>query len=98
MFRNTRYVTNGVMSEIEEGTQLAMWNLIDHMSVPRDYLQVFRLSCINANGMYMQQIIHEQELPTFREVIVIPAYYPVQLDVFVIDDGAQSTMLLSCEY
>lgn len=98
MFQNNRYVTNGVMSEIEERTQLAMWSLIDHMSIPRDYLQVFHLSYVNINGMDMQRIIHEQEQPAFREVIVIPAYYPVLLDVFVIDDGCQSTMLLACEY
>lgn len=98
MFQNKRYVTSGVVSEIEESTQLAMWSLIDHMRIPRDYLQVFRLSCINVNGMYMQQILHEQEKPPFREIMVIPAYYPVFLDVFVIDDGDHSTMLLACEY
>lgn len=98
MFQNNRYVTSGVMSEIEESTQLAMWTLIDELNIRRDYLQVFRLSYVNINGMDMQQIIHEQEQPAFREVIVIPAYYPVMLDVFVLDDGAQSTMLLSCEY
>lgn len=98
MFQNGRYVTNGVMSEIEESTQLAMWNLIDHLHIRRDYLQVFHLSYVTINGMDMQQIIHEQEQPPFREVIVIPAYYPVLLEVFVIDDGAQSTMLLACEY
>lgn len=98
MFGNSRFATNGVVSEIEESTQLAMWNLIDHLHIRRDYLQVFHLSYVNINGMDMQQIIHEQEQPAFREVIVIPAYYPVLLDVFVIDDGSQSTMLLSCEY
>ena len=98
MLRRGRCVTSGIMHEVEELTQYAMWDLIDTLPVPKDYLQVFRLNKIRINGMEMQQIIHEQECPAYQKVIVIPTYYPVSLDVFVIDDGSHATMLLACEY
>ena len=47
-----RYLTRGVDAEIPQDIQLIMWEAIDHMPEPKDYLQVFRLqkSGVAADG------------------------------------------------
>ena len=59
-FQGQRYLTKGVQTTIPLELQLFMWKLIEELSEPKDYLQVFRLS-VSDNGN--QHIIHEQEEP-----------------------------------
>ena len=39
-----RYLTRGVDAEIPIELQVLMWQAVDQMPEPKDYLQVFRLS------------------------------------------------------
>ena len=45
-----------------------------------------------------QKIVHEQEIPEFRQEYILPADTPINAKVYVIDDGDHSTMLLAEEY
>lgn len=38
-----RYLTRGVDAEIPIALQVMMWQAVDQMPEPKDYLQVFRL-------------------------------------------------------
>ena len=95
MFKNQRYATSGINSELPLLTQIILWWLIDTMEVVRkDYLQVFLLSADGEN----QRIIHEQEQPEYRKEYLFSSENPVTAKVFVIDDESHSTMLLAEEY
>ena len=39
-----RYLTRGVDAEIPLYLQMFLWDAVDNMPQPKDYLQVFRLS------------------------------------------------------
>ncbi len=43
MFNNGRYLTSGVDSTIPLELQLFLWECVDRMPAPKDYLQVFEL-------------------------------------------------------
>ena len=95
MFKNPRYATSGVNSELLLMTQIILWGLIDTMEVVRkDCLQVFLLSVEDRQ----QRIIHEQEQPEYRKEYLFPSDNPVTAKVYVIDDESHSTMLLAEEY
>ena len=94
MFDNKRYLTCGVDSAIPIELQLFLWECVDSMPEPRDYLQVFELS---ASGP-MQSIVHSSEEPEYRKVYMIPSGAPITEKLYIIDDGDHSTMLLANEY
>ena len=98
MFQNKRYMTRGVDNEIPMGVQVILWAMIEGLQyegVKADYLQVFRLS--EHEGQ--QKIIHSQEQPYYQhEIILLIFAVPVEAEIFVIDDGDHSTMLLAEEY
>ena len=87
MFKNAKYITRGVQSEIPIELQLFMWGCIGSVPEP-DYLQIFRLEPMKT----MQKITHEQEQPQFKRE------YHITAKVYIIDDGEHSTMLLAEEY
>jgi hypothetical protein len=62
MFKNKRYCTSTIVSQVPIQLQIVMWNLIDTMEVEKDYLQIFELS--ECNGK--QKIIHTQEVPEYK--------------------------------
>ena len=93
MFTN-RYITKGVQSEIPAVLQIFMWDCISALPEPKDYLQIFRLSCIDGK----QKIIHEQEQPEFKREYILAVPNPITAKVYVIDSDTYSTMLLSEEY
>lgn len=94
-FNGQRYLTQGVQAEIPFELQLFMWALIAHLSEPKDYLQVFRLS---VSDNETQHIIHEQEEPPYQKEFDLVFDAPVNAKVYVIDDEDHSTMLLAEEY
>lgn len=94
MFKNQRYLTRGVQTEIPPVLQLFIWNCIERLPNEADYLQVFRLE--NFGGM--QQIIHEAEQPAYKKVYLFPSENPVTEKLYVIDSDEYSTMLLASEY
>ncbi len=93
MFKNAKYLTRGVQSEIPIELQLFMWGCIGSVPEP-DYLQIFRLEPMKT----MQKITHEQEQPQFKREYHIPTNHPITGKVYIIDDGDHSTMLLAEEY
>ena len=84
-----RYLTRGVDAEISIELQVLMWQAVDQMPEPKDYLQVFRLS--EENGL--QIVHHTSEQPQFEMT-----YIAETAKVYIIDDGDHCTMLLAEEY
>ena len=94
-FKNQRYITKGVSDRVSLLLQLFMWQCIDELDVPKDYLQVFKLSI--AEGK--QKIEHIQEEPEYKREYLLNTDTPIFIGkIFVIDDGTHSTMLLAEEY
>ena len=71
-----------------------MWECVEQMPAPKDYLQVFELSSAGP----MQSITHSSEEPEYRKVYLFPSEAPITEKLYVIDDDDHSTMLLSSEY
>lgn len=94
MSGNNKYLTCGVDSSIPIELQIFLWDCVDRMPAPKDYLQVFELSPSGS----MQSIIHSSEEPEYRKVYMIPSDTPITEKLYIIDDGDHSTMLLSSEY
>ena len=96
MFKNQKFITRGVNSEVSIILQLFMWQCIEEIPLSKDYLQVFE--CTLEDGK--QKIIHTQEEPEFkREYLLKLSDTPIFIGkIFVIDDGDHSTMLLASEY
>ena len=94
MFSNNRYLTKGVQAEIPLELQLFMWECIDNLPEPKDYLQFFKLEVFGE----MQRVTHTSEEPEYKMEYLIPSESPITAKIFVIDDGDHSTMLLAEEY
>lgn len=94
MFNKNRFLTCGVDSTIPLELQLFMWNCVDQLSEPMDYLQVFVLKPAGC----MQSITHSSEEPAYRKSYLLPSDTPITEKLYVIDDGDHSTILLAEEY
>lgn len=95
MFKNKRFITKGVSSEVNLLLQLFMWQCIDEIPPPKDYLQVFKLTLEDGK----QKIIHTQEQPEYKQEYLLQTDAPIFIGkIFVIDDSAHSTMMLASEY
>ena len=94
MSDNLRYLTCGVDAAIPLEVQLFLWECVEKLREPRDYLQVFELKPVGS----MQSITHSSEEPEYRVEYLFPADNPITEKVYVIDDGDHSTMLLASEY
>ena len=95
MFKNKRCITKGVDSEVDPLLQLFMWQCIDRLDVPKDYLQIFECSMSGTK----QKIEHIQEEPEFKKEYLFYTDAPVFVGkIFAIDDGTHSTILLAEEY
>lgn len=90
-----KYITRGIDAEIPFDVQFFMWQCVDTMPEPKDYLQVFRLS--DENGL--QVIHHTSEQPEYKiEYLFHTMLESVTAKVYIIDDGDHCTMLLAEEY
>lgn len=95
MFENERYITKGVAENISPLLQLFMWQCIDNMPEPKDYLQVFTMG----KEYGKLKIKHSQEQPDYGREYLLNADTPFYVGkIFVIDDETHSTMLLAEEY
>ena len=94
MFQNPRYLTKGIEVAVPIVVQQLLWQCIDAMPEPKDYLQVFELGAING----MQRICHKSEQPSYRMEYLLPTPEPITAKIYVIDDNTHSTMLLAEEY
>jgi len=90
-----RFVTKGVRKAIDPLLQLFMWECIEKLPLPKDYLQIFDLTI----EFGKQKIIHRQEEPEYQKEYLLIADTPFYVGkIFVINDGSYSTMLLAEEY
>lgn len=90
-----RYLTRGVDETIPVELQLFMWEAIDHMPEPKDYLQVFELSVENC----LQVIHHTSEQPEYEMTYILPTTEnTVKAKIYCIDSDTYCTMLLAEEY
>ena len=98
MFENNkgRYLTRGVDAEIPLDIQIFMWEAVDNMPEPKDYLQVFNLTVQNG----LQIIRHTSEKPKYEMTYILTSLLTkaVTAKVYIIDDGDHCTMLLAEEY
>lgn len=96
-----RYETKGINQEIPIEYRFLMWEMIEALKIPKDYLQIFNLRIVtDASGNKVQNIIHMQEEPEYREEYTFPIISNgVTGKVYVIDDGGDYvTMLWADEY
>ena len=91
-----RYLTIGVDEKIPIDIQIFMWEAVDNMPEPKDYLQVFNLTVQNG----LQVIRHTSEKPKYEMTYILTSLLTkaVTAKVYIIDDGDQCTMLLAEEY
>ena len=94
MFNNNRYLTCGVDSTIPLELQLFLWECVDRLPAPKDYLQVFELKPVGN----LQSITHSSEEPEYHMEYLLPLEVPITEKLYIIDDGDHSTMLLASEY
>ena len=94
-FENKRFATKGVVEQVSLLLQIFMWQCIDDMTAPKDYLQVFELNIEDGK----QKVIHAQEVPEYKAEYLFSIDTPLFCGkIFVIDDETHSTMLLAEEY
>ena len=94
MFRNPHFLTRGIEAAISPVMQHFLWQCVEAMPEPRDYLQVFQLSPCGP----MQRICHSSEEPPFHREYLIPCMAPLTEKIYIIDSEEYSTMLLASEY
>ena len=94
MTEKNRYLTCGVDSTIPLELQLFLWDCVDRLPEPKDYLQVFELKPVGR----LQSITHSSEEPEYRMEYLLPLDTPITEKLYIIDDGDHSTMLLASEY
>lgn len=63
MFNNKRYTTAGIAEKIPLHLQALMWELIDKLSVEKDYFQVFTFLECDGN----LKLTHHQECPEYTK-------------------------------
>lgn len=96
MFTGKRYITVGIHRNIPPPIQEFLWELIDDMTAPKDYLQVFELTITKRQ----QELEHRQEQPPYSKRYILKHFTskPITAKIFVIDSGEYSTMMLASEY
>ena len=98
MFKNERYLTVGIANTLPPWLVFLMWDAIDNMKTPVDYLQVFYVSYEEKDGLSHLTIVHSQENPEYTQTYTAVTQDKVNAKIFVIDDGSYSTMMLAEEY
>ena len=68
-----RYLTCGVDSTIPLEIQLFLWECVERMPAPKDYLQVFELKPVGI----LQSITHRSEEPEYHMEYIIPMENPI---------------------
>ena len=94
-FKNQRFITKGIAENVHPLLQIFMWECIDSLNLPKDYLQIFELTAEDGK----KKIKHIQEEPEYQKEYLLDADTPFYVGkIFVIDDLLHSTMLLAEEY
>lgn len=94
-FKVRRFITCGVAEKVDILLQIFIWECIENLPQPKDYLQVFEFA--EENGKL--KIVHSQEEPEYKREYLIKTDAPFFVGkIFVIDDEPHVTMLLAEEY
>ena len=72
MAHQQRYLTCGVDITIPLELQLFLWECVERMPAPRDYLQVFELKPVGS----LQSITHSSEEPEYHMEYLFPMEVP----------------------
>ncbi|KAF0194367.1 MAG: hypothetical protein FD169_1836 [Bacillota bacterium] len=99
-FQGPKYCTARVAAALPLSLQLFIWTLIEQVGSDSelDYLQVFNLDTSQDGSGTIQLMVHSQEVPAYSKQYAIPSQTTLKAKVYVIDDGAYSTMLFAEEY
>ena len=53
MFDKTKYLTRGVQEQLTIPLQRALWEMIDLLTIEKDYLQIFELTQISESQIHI---------------------------------------------
>lgn len=100
MFDKEKYISKGINEKLSVDLIALLWLMIDEIKskTDLDYLQIFNLSIDEQDGVKVQKIIHEQEIPEYKNSIYVLCDKPVNAKVYCIDSEEYATMILSNEY
>lgn len=94
--KQNRYMTREIAQEISLEINILIWNLIDGLTIEKDYLQIFELNPI---GKGIVEIIHKQEVPEYERCIYINNDdIKDKLKIYAIDSVGYSTLMFSYQY
>lgn len=98
--KENRYLTKVVNENLYIRLQIRIWNLIDGLKelMEVDVLQIFRISQITNSRI---EIIHEQEIPEYKDIYEIDRQDIVlesDAKIYVISENYYSVMMFAEEY
>lgn len=94
--KENRYMTKEIAENLPVEIAILLWDLIDNLTVEKDYLQIFE---INPIGLGVVEIVHKQEVLAYEASIYIQNdLIKDKLKIYVIDSIEHSTMMFSNEY
>lgn len=94
MTDNKWYITRGAADKVPVWLQRLIWFAVSE-DYEKDYLQVFEAKTVNGETT----LIHSQEEPQFKKIYSLKVVdAPVDLKIYVVDDGLHITMMLAEEY
>lgn len=97
-----RCATKGIHDALLQSMTLKLFEYIDQQvlsGLEMDYLQIFELSTKVIDGKPLQCIVHRQEKPErSRKYIIGSIDAPLDLSVWIVDEGPHTIMLMPEEY
>lgn len=97
-----RAATKGIWDNLPHELPYILFKFIDaqlEQDLEMDYLQIFELSTRDFKGQKIQHIIHRQEQPERRTEYALGGIEnPVDLTVWIVDEGIHAHILLPEEY
>lgn len=94
--KENRYMTKEIAENLPVEIAILLWDLIDNLTVEKDYLQIFE---INPIGLGVVEIVHKQEVLEYEASIYIQNdLIKDKLKIYAIDSIEYSTMMFSNEY
>jgi hypothetical protein len=97
-----RYITRGIQKMNQKNIlmYLMLWEIYDTMDISeKDYLQIFDLKTELSMKGIIQEVIHTQEQPEFRQTYKFYTERPVEEKIYIIRENDEyEIMLLASEY
>lgn len=94
--KENRYITRAVLDVVPIEINLLLYDLIDELTIEKDYLQIFELNLI---GNDIVEIIHKQEVPNYEcSIYICNKKLKEKLKLYAVDSIEYSTLMFSYEY